>query len=58
MVEKMAKQIKNTKIKAPKLRTEWPAGVKPYTRVEPDKTKFNRKEKHKKSPEDDFSDNK
>ena len=46
-------KIKSDKKTFEKVRNEWPAGVKPYTKVEPDKTKFNRKEKHKKSPEGD-----
>lgn len=43
----MKRKIVKIKIKSIKLRNNW-GKVKPYTRIEEDKSKFNRKEKHKK----------
>ena len=42
------KNISNAQLRAlQKIRGDW-GGVKPYTRIEKDRKKYNRKEKHKK----------
>ena len=45
----MGKTISDAQLRAlNKIRGYW-CGVKPYTRIEKDKKKYNRKQKHKKS---------
>ena len=45
----MERNISNAQLNAlKKIRGDW-GGVKPYTRIEKDKKKYNRKQKHKKS---------
>lgn len=50
------KNISNAQLRAlQKIRGDW-GGVKPYTRIEKDRKKYSRKEKHKKDYKD-FSEN-
>lgn len=50
------KNISNAQLRAlQKIRGDW-GGVKPYTRIEKDRKKYNRKEKHKKDYKN-FSEN-
>lgn len=45
----MGKTISDVQLRAlNKIRGDW-GGVKPYTRIEKDKKKYNRKQKHKKN---------
>ena len=50
------KKVLNAQLRAlQKIRGDW-GGVKPYTRIEKDRKKYNRKEKHKKNYKN-FSEN-